>query len=431
MSSPDIAVFGSKDYKRSRRAYVLESTFEYFIALLVSDSFLALLLSSLGMTDSMIGIISSIVSLAFLFEFLSIFVVQKIINTKRFAIIFHTSSQIFFLSLYLIPFIPALEKYRIPAVIICILIAYFGNYFVTSVIYKWSNSYVDPHKRAEFSAVKEMTALISGIAITVTAGYIMGALCDSGNISSWFIFAAVSILIFSICDFVCLMLLKNDIKPKPDKHDAVPLRTVFHETLCNRNFVNVVILASLWKIACYTTVGFLGTYKNFLYSVAAVQVINGTANLCRFALSKPFGRFSDKHSYATGIRLGLIIASCAFGINVFTTPQTRWLIIIYMVLYCISTAGTEQNLRNIVYSYVDNKYFVQATAIKNSISGLCGFGASILAGKLLSYIQSNNNTFLGIQVYGQQVLSLITFLIVILAILFTKLVIEKQKVIMQ
>ncbi len=43
--------YNSSGYKRSRAAYIAQSTFDYFVALLVGDAFLAKLLTSLGVSD--------------------------------------------------------------------------------------------------------------------------------------------------------------------------------------------------------------------------------------------------------------------------------------------------------------------------------------------------------------------------------------------
>ena len=107
------------------------------------------------------------------------------------------------------------------------------------------------------------------------------------------------------------------------------------------------------------------------------------------------------------------------------------MIILYTLLYNISLAGVNQNLFNVTYSYVESDYFVQASAIKNSIGGICGFGASLLAGLLLGYIQDNGNMLFGIPVYGQQVLALISFILTIIAVIFTHFVIKKQKIMIQ
>ena len=120
----EATLYDTKEYKRTRTAYVWESTFEYLIALLVGDSFLAMLLNHLGFSDSMIGIISSLISFSFLFQLLSILVVQKIMNVKRVSLICHALSSIFFMLLFLVPFMDLPEKLRPIIIISSILLAY-------------------------------------------------------------------------------------------------------------------------------------------------------------------------------------------------------------------------------------------------------------------------------------------------------------------
>ena len=428
---PERIDYDSPEYKRSRKAYLIECAFEYFVSLLVTDAFLAKLLGDIGMSDATIGIVSSLISLAFLFQFFAVFVVQRISNTKRFAIIFHCASQMFFMALYFIPFLPIVEgsNYKNVLVVVCILIAYFGNYLVTSVIYKWGNSFVEPHHRGRYSAGKEMVSLISGMAVTLLIGFVMDGFEDVNNLHGGFIFAAIGILVFSACDFTCLMLIKNDKKPKVEKKDIVPFKEVLRGTLGNKSFRHVLLLAVLWNVGCYATLGFLGTYRlnELALTVGAVQVINMAANMVRFSVSKPFGMFSDKFSYARGIELGLSLAALGYIFCAVTRPETWVLIIVYTALYHSAQAGIVQNMNNVLFVYVDNRYFVQACAIKNSIGGLFGFLASLLASKLLAYIQGSGNTFLGMQVYGQQVLATISFAVVAAALLYTHFVIAKQK----
>ena len=427
-------IFDSKDYKRSRAAYMFECAFEYFVALLVADAFLAKLLGEIGMSDSTIGIISSLVSFSFLFQLFSIFMVQRITNTKRVAIIFHMISQLLFMALYLIPFLPFAQEYKRLLIIPCILLAYFGNYCVTSIIYKWGNSFVDPHKRASYSAGKEMVSLISGMTVTLVIGYVMDYFDAINNTAGGFIFAAIAIFIFSVCDFICLMLIKSDKTENTEqKREVAPLKEVMRNTLGNKNFRSIVILQVLWNAAIYCTTGFLGTYRlsELCFSLGAVQIINTVGVLGRFFFFKPFGAYSDKRSYAQGIELAIIIAAIGFFINIFTAPATRFLIIGYTLLYHISLAASNHNMFNITYSYVDSKYFVQASAIKNSIGGVCGFGASFLASRLLAAVQENGNTVFGIRIYGQQILSAISFILLIAALIFTKVVIRRQKVMIQ
>lgn len=421
--------FNSPVYKRSRAAYSAQCAFEYFMALLAGDAYLAKLLGVIGLSDETIGIISSLITASFLFQLSSIFIVRRIKSVKRTATIFNTLSSLFFAGLYLIPFLPVSVGVRTTLVVVCILAAYFLNYSVTSMIYKWGNSFVDPHKRGDYSAGKEMFSLISGMAFTIAVGAVIDRFESVGNIRGGFIFIAAAGLIVSLCNFICLAL----IAPGRVETNAQPLSGVVKNTLGNKNFLTVVFMFCLWEFGKGLTIGFLGIYKtkDLMLTVGTVQAINAVGNMCRFALSKPIGRFADRHSFVKGIELALSIAAVGFAVNIFASPTARWCIVVYTILYAVSSAGTTQNFNNIIYSYVDSDYFVQASAVKNSLGGIVGFCASLIGSRILAAVRDGGNTLFGVTVYGQQVLSALTLIFTIAAILFAHFVIEKQKIMTQ
>jgi hypothetical protein len=162
-----------------------------------------------------------------------------------------------------------------------------------------------------------------------------------------------------------------------------------------------------------------------------VQMITVSGQLARALFSKPFGKYTEKRTFAKGIELGLIIAATGMLINVFTTPATAFCLIIYTVLYNVCLAGVSGNITNITYSYVDSRYFAEASAIKNSIAGLCGFGVTLIGGRIMDAVEANGNVVLGIPMYGQQLLSAISFVMLIITVLFTHFVVAKQKVMIQ
>ena len=105
--------------------------------------------------------------------------------------------------------------------------------------------------------------------------------------------------------------------------------------------------------------------------------------------------------------------------------------VLYTVLSAVGQAGPSQNMVNMPFNYVPADYFVHATARKNSIGGVCGFLASLLGGWLLERIQQNGSALFGLRVYGQQALSLLSFILLCVAALFTRAVIVPQKVMKQ
>lgn len=431
--SPSVGLFDSPAYKRSRNAYLMHCAFEYLVALLVSDAFLAKLLSNLGFSDMLIGVTSSIISAAFLFQLSAMLLVQKIHNVKRYTITLSALSQLLFISLYFVPFLPVANGMKSTLVVVFLLLAYFCLYSMGPMLSKWGNSYVAPTNRGTYSAVKEMVSLVTGMGFTLGMGYVIDRYEGLDNIRGGFLFIACAGLIVSLLSFICLKNISVENALVSPETETIPMKKVLKETLGSRRFIPVVVAASLMSISSYMTVGFLGIYKTktLMLSVATVQIINIVGNLARVAVSKPLGRFSDRHSFAKGLEVGLYLAALAYVFCVFSGPGRVWCFVIYTLLISVSAAGTGQNSFNILYSYVDPKYFVQAYAIKSSISGVIGFLASLVGSRILGMVQANGNMLFGMTVYGQQLLAAISFVFAISAALFTRFVMGRQKAMLQ
>jgi sugar phosphate permease len=99
----------------------------------------------------------------------------------------------------LIPFLPVSNDIRTILIICCILLAYFFNYIVSPIIFKWANSFVDPDKRGDYSAGKEMISLFSGMIFTLIAGQVIDRFETAGKIDKGFLFLVIAGFIISVC----------------------------------------------------------------------------------------------------------------------------------------------------------------------------------------------------------------------------------------
>ena len=425
--------FQSPEYKRSRGVYMAQCTFEYLLSLLVTDAFLTKVLSHLGLDDTTIGIISSFITLAFVIQIFSLFIYKLKMKSKTVTLIFYSISRLLFSSLYVIPFIPIGGVTVKVVVMSCILVAYSTKYLILNVLYKWANSYVAPTKRASYSAIKEMISLASGIIFTAVVGYIFDAMEANGNIEHGFIMIAILAFVISATDIICMLLIKEEPTKPVNNGERKHFKDIIQNTLGNKNFRSVILFTVIYNVAVYTTNGFLGTFKvkDLLISVFLIQIFNIVGNITRMAVSRPFGRFSDKYSFAAGMSVALTILAVAYLTLVFTSPKTWPLIVIYTILHAAAIAGLNQNSFNIAYSYVDSNYITEALAIKNCIGGLCGFGASLLGSRILRYVQVNGNSIFGIKIYGQQLLGGISCVLILVALAVMVFVVGKQKVMKQ
>ena len=424
--------FSSPEYKRSRAVYMVQCTFEYLLSLLVTDAFLTKLLTHLGLDDATIGIISSFISLAFAIQIFALFLYKLRLDSKTTTFLFYPLSRLIFSSLYVIPFIPIGSTTVKVLIMVLILVAYSSKYLALNVLYKWANSYVSPTKRASYSATKEMISLATGIIFTAVVGYIFDEMEASGNIRGGFIMIAVLAFTISALDVICLIFIKKEDKVEIT-HKKKDFKAIMKNTLGNKNFRSVLIFFIVYNIATHFNSGFLGTFKvkELAMSVFLIQLVNIIGNLTRISVSKPFGRFSDKHSFASGMTVALCITAVAYLFLTFTTGATWYFIIIYSILHAVAVAGLNQNSFNIAYSYVDKEYITEALAIKNCIGGICGFLTTIVSSRILKYIQSNGNSIFGVQLYAQQFLALLSFIVMLIAIGIMVFVVGKQKVMKQ
>jgi len=417
------------EYKRARFAYSAQCAFEHFVGLLFGGSFLVKLLNSLGMSDSAIGIISSISTFAVLFQVIEIFLTNKIKNVKRTVMIWDTMSQLSFAIVYFIPFLNIGVNLKVAMVVAVIIFGYFSRYIIFSCYYKWANSYVSPDKLATYSAVKEMISLFTGMIVSLLAAYVFSRFEDRNMILAGFLFLGVVMIIINSCSFISYCFIKNaEIKPE-EKTVKYKMSDVMNNTLLNKSFRNAIILIGLIQVSLGFAGSFMGTLMqvDFGYTVLHIQIFTILGHLARMAVSLPLGRYSDKKSYAKGIRMAVYILILSFVAGIFSCDKATWLVILYLIFSNMAQAGIYANFLNITYDYVKPEFIVPAMAIKNCVGGILGFGASLVGGAFLQFVQDNGNVLFGIKAYGQQFMSTIAVIILIGAVVFGKFVVEKQK----
>ena len=420
-------LFASKEYRRSRGAYIAQCTFDYFISILAADAFLAKLLTDIGVSDAATGVISSLISFSFLFQFVTLAFADRLTRVKKPVMAFDTVSQLLFMSIWFVPFLPLSVKAKTALVTAVLLAAYFCLYVILSICYKWGNSFVEPGQRGRYSATKEMISLLSGVFFTLAVGFTVDKFEAAGNLRGAFLFLAGCMFAVCCCNFgsFCLIADRDHLTGGSKKS----LREILRHTLGSRPCRNTVILACLWDAARYMTLGFMGTFKtnDLGMSVGTVQVINTGAAMARFAVSRPFGRFSDRHTYAKGFRIAMYVGAAGFACNMFASPAAKWCVVVFTVLYHMSLAGTNQNNYNMTYCYTEEDYVIHGLAVNDGLRGITGFLSSLVGSRILSAVQKNGNRLFGFPLYGQQALSALSLLLTLAAALFNKVVVSRQK----
>ena len=411
-------------YAFSRFMYILEAAFEYFISIIIADAYLAKLGTAVGLSDAVIGILSSFVSLGCGMQIVAVFIRGRI-SAKKFVSIGNVINQSLYALMYLTPFFPIPTQYRSVFLIAFLLVGQLIMNVIQSHKVNWFMSLVDDHKRGVFTANKEIISLIGGMLFTFAMGAISDYFEKIGNETAFFITAAVAVFALTALHTATLLLSKE----KPQERTEVK-DTSFRSLLLNKNLVKVILFSVLWHVVNYAAIPFYGAYKvNTLgFNMTLVAVLSAVGSIVRAVASRPMGRFADRHSFATCLILCFSVLLAGFSLNIFAVPANGVVIFTgYIVLNAVAMAGINSGTINLVYDYVSHERRVAALALQNSIAGVAGFLTTLAVSPLVEYIQKNGNVFLGIHAYPQQVLSFFSAIGTVLVILYLIFVIRPMR----
>jgi len=416
--------FSANSIKRSRLMYLLEAAFEYLISILVSSSFLATLTKELGVSDSLTGILSSIISLGCLFQLLSLSIRRT--RVKKFVILFSIINQILFMLLYVIP----LVEFEKSTKIILFVIMIFSAYFIYNVAHpkkiNWLMSLVDDNHRGIFTANKEIISLISGMIFSFAMGAVIDHFSSTGRIRTAFTISAVVIFILMILHSITMIFAVE--KPgiaNPTKN----LKQSVTELVKNKNILHITVVFLLYYISTYISTPFYGTYQigELGLNLKFVSVITIFGSISRILVSKFWGNYADKKSFAAMIEKCFIFLSVSQLCIVFAVPQTgKAMFVSYHILHGIALGGINSALTNLIFEYIPSKSSADALAVTQAFSGLAGFLTTLCISPLVSYIQNNGNSLFGLPIYAQQFVTLIALVFTVLAIFYTRYVFIKN-----
>lgn len=413
-------------YKTSRFLYIIEAALEYFISIAVGTVYLAKLATYIGIPDWLTGILTAFVSLGCAFQIFAVFF-NKFQPVKRWVTVFHILSQIMFTCLYFIPTFKISVAAKTVLFIVMLLFAQIIHNVINAPKINWFMSLVDDKKRGSFTANKEMVSLIGGMFFSYALGVLLDYYGDAGKDETGFIICGIGLFVLMVLH--SLTLIFSTEKPVGSAASGSIKKSVGN-IFKNKSIFKIVAVSVLWNIANYATVSFSGTYQNnelgFSTQFASAIIIVGS--FARVLLSKPLGKYADRHSFSKMLCICFIIEAVAFGINMFTVPSNgKVLYTLYYILHCMGCAGINSSLINLMYDYVEEDQRVNALAINQTFYGVSGFITALALSPVLAVVQKNGNRFLEMTVYAQQLFSAFSLIITIVLLIYTMKVVNKIK----
>ena len=411
--------------KRTNFLYILEAALEYFVSIAVGTVYLAKITEYIGISDSLTGILSSFVSLGCGFQIIAVFLAHKK-PVKRWVTALHMLSQTLFALLYFVPLFDISQTAKTVIFVALLLLAQIIHNAVNSPKINWYMSMVEDKKRGRFTANKEIVSLIGGMAFSYGMGAVMDSFENARNMRGAFIVGGITLFVLMLLHSLTLIFAYE----KPTERQQSSVKKELQALCKDKTLFKVVLIPVFWNIAHYVITPFMSTYqtKELGFSTTFASVVIMAGSLCRVLFSKPMGRFADKRSFVDMLIVCYVIEIAAFAVNVFTNPSNgQVLYAVYYLLYTAGMAGINSGVINLIYDYVSVDRRTSALALTQTLSGIAGFVTTLAVSPLVSVIQQNGNTVLGVPVYAQQLLSLLGCILTAALLVYVIFVVRKIK----
>ena len=426
--------YDSPDLKRSRFMFMLQAAFEYLVSILmVEGTFLAELTDALGFNDAQTGVLYSIISLGCLFQILSLFFRRG--SVKRFAIYMSILNQILFLLLYIIPDVPISASLKRIVFVVFVVLAYAGLYTSNPKINYWRVSLIEPNRRGRYNGWMQIISLILGM----TFSYGMGAVVDHYKnlqnttgvdyMPTIFRICAITIFVLLILHLITLLsIVELPSEEKEEKRENI-FKSILNVVMDKRVLLLVGVFI-LWNIAQYSAMPFYKTYQleELKMHQTTIQILTAVVGgIIQMAVAMPIGWVGDKFSFPKMLLVCLAFMFLRCFVVIFATPENGvFCFVLYNIFNSVPYVGALCALMNCVFSAVPENMRADSFALCQSAGGICGFITSLVMGGLVTKIQENGNQFLGMNVYAQQVVSVISCIFALIAMLYVVFVIEKK-----
>lgn len=414
-------------YRRTRGLYIIEAALEYFFSLMLTGAYIAKVANTIGMSDALVGIISTASTLGCTFQLFALFLANKR-PVKHWVFISHTINQLFFTAVWFIP----LFDMNAGAKTIIFMVALIGGWIINHVInspkISWYMSMVDNRKRGRFTAKKEMVSLVGGMVFTLAMSSIIDNLEASGNMRTAFLVGGFTMLGLTVAHSLTLIFSYE--RPPKKSEVSEGIFDSIKKLLKNKKLVCVLVFATVGKMAVSIAQPFYGTYQiNELgFSLTFVSIIGVVHVGVRCLASVFMGKYADKTSFVNMLNVAYIFHFVGFVIMMFCTPSNGMITytLYYAVLEAIFQAGFGNGVMNLVYDTVDKNERTGAFALYNAFSGLAGFLTTLLCSAVVSAIQASGNTVFGMSMYAQQFLSVVSSAVVAFSIVYMNTVLKMK-----
>ena len=436
------------EYKSSRLWFVVDGASAATIGLLVAGAFLAAILRELGVSDSFNGIISAISSLACVTQLIGIEWAKRMTKTKLFVCLFAILHRLLFAFIFLIPFLKISSELKIGLFIILFFFSHCFGQLIGSVAGNWISSLVPEITRGAYFANRDSIMVLVSVSVSLAAGKVFDKFKAYDNEEMSFLFISIVLLALALINFIALSMIKEPklsyasrenkelhgslVKKRVGDHlgkECEKFSVTLKKVMADKRFRPSIILTILWQSAFFFSTPYFGIYQisDLKLSYTYIMIMGFAGSLVRIILTPIGGKIADKKSWGLVLKVTLLVMAVAFIVNTFAVPQNAvFMFAVYSIVTGIAWAGIAPGIFAVQLDLAPKGDKTAYLGINAAIMGVCGFLSSLVGGYVLQLVMDRNNQLFGRTIYGQQLLSLGSGIILLILTAYIKWRVEKE-----
>ena len=435
------------DYEKSRKNFIAGDSANQTIAQLAGGTFLVSLMLSVHIPDASIGVITSMGSLAALFQLFTMQPINKLKKRKLFVCI-TVLQKLFFSLIFFVPLLPLPFHIQQFLIVAGYFLAQAWSQIGTPATQDWIASLVPMELRGSYFSKKDAVAVFVTVTVMLGAGVIMDSTAGERQ-HIGFLLNGMLIFILVLINFCAFSrmkepryailnaagqelhsnLAKKYMENQAKKQKGV-LKAEIKEAFRSSDFRKAFFTNLLWLTAFYTSSPFNTSYqiKELNLPFTFIMLVGFFGNLVRIVITPVVGRMGDRFGMAYMYKYSLIGILLNFAFMAVSVPSNAYPMTIAATIFSAvgwSFAGI--GLFGIQLELLNEEKRTLQLSILSSIGGVYGFLVSFVAGRFLSFLQQAGWSIGGKTLYAQQVTNSLGVVFLIALILYVKFIVQKRE----
>lgn len=434
------------DYEKSRRRYIVGDSAAQTIAQLAGGTFLVSLMLSVGFSDAQAGILTSVASLAAIFQLFTMGKVSHLKKRKLF-ICLMTVQKLYLAFIFFIPLLPAPNSARQLLMIAGYFVAQICAQVGTPATQDWIASLVPARLRGNYFSRKDAICVFVTVTMMLLSGILMDATAgERQNVGFTLNGSMILILVLlNAWAFSCMKEprqgginaegkeihghLKKKYLQEETAHKGELLAEI-KEAFGKPDFRMAFAVTLLWQTSYYCAAPFNTSYqlKELGMPFTFIMVISFLGNMLRIAITPRMGRMGDKYGMAFLYKYSLVGILMCFVFFSLAVPANAYpMVIAGTVCSALGWSFAGIGLFGVQLELLDEGKRDIQLSILSSLSGVYGFLVSFAAGQLLDFLQRAEVMLAGRRVYAQQFTNILGAWFLVLTIVYIKFKVQKRE----